>query len=865
MSHVGDAPKAALNSMSATEGFVGRGPELDRISTLLLGSARLITLVGSGGIGKTRLATEAVGRFRKAKPISVHWVRLARLSKGSGKAAVAEEVAAAVAGADFSDRSAWDAIVDTLTGPGPAGNSVPTVLVMDNCEHVLEEVGRFIADLLEAVAGLTVVATSREAIGWVDEHVVVVPPLTRQQALALFRQRAELTGHSISDREQLATARLICRHVHNHPLYIRLAAARLLRQPLAMILHELSGEAADKRMRWSHGPRLGAEPRHRGVRDVIAWSYDLCLEKERILLDRMSVFAAGYDTNPEDETSSAGDVGTDLEAIQMVCSDDLSPEQEPLRADALPSLAAEEIEDLLERLVDQCLVTLHITPTTVRYSLLESIRLFAEEQLARRSTDVADEPARFAGRHRRYYRDKVVAAQRNWFSPMEQEPPDWGYAAWDNILVAIETSRVSGEPAVGLRICTGLISVRAPIFKGSLRELRKWCERALRATRAQAREVTGLQIEAMALIAWVALCQGMHEDAEQLLEECAAACLGDPETRRNWRSSPEIDTGLPAALESVWGVELMTRHRDPTAITVLGRAREKYRNLGDRAGEARSELDEAMAASFLGSASAAVEITRRHLDRITASGARWARTWAEMAWAIALTRHGDPAEALAVARAVLAQQLPLRDQWGAAMSVHIVEWSLARTLADMIAAGSSGKAELTALATEIAQLTGGATTLRDELNIAIDLGPFDDETEKATDVARRVLGREAFVVAERQGRLLRPGLHEAQRLALGTLSIDRMPLDHPARKNTPSHWGELSASEDQVAVLAAAGWTNAAIAARRGNSARTVDAHMAAIFRKLMITSRQDIVELVPADKVDQVRREIERRPRRPR
>ncbi|MGW5750942.1 hypothetical protein ACWEVI_08715, partial [Nocardia rhamnosiphila] len=198
----------ALNSMLATEGFVGRGPELDRISTLLLGSARLITLVGSGGIGKTRLATETVGRIRKAKRISVHNVRLARLSKGCGKAAVEEEVAAAVVGADFSDRSAWDAIVDTLTAPGPAGNPVPTVLVMDNCEHVLEEAGRFIVDLLEAVAGLTIVATSREAIGWVDEHVVVVPPLTRQQALALFRMRAELTGHSVGDREQLAMARL---------------------------------------------------------------------------------------------------------------------------------------------------------------------------------------------------------------------------------------------------------------------------------------------------------------------------------------------------------------------------------------------------------------------------------------------------------------------------------------------------------------------------------------------------------------------------------------------------------------------------------------------------------------------------------
>lgn len=851
--------------MFTTEGFVGRGPELDRISTLLLGSARLVTLVGSGGIGKTRLATEAVNRFRKAKQITVHWVRLARLSRGCGTAAVEEEAAAAVAGTDFSDRSAWDAIVDTLTKPGPAGNPMPTILVLDNCEHVLEDVGRFIVDLLEAVAELTIVATSREAIGWVDEHVVEVPPLTRQQALALFRQRAEFTGHSVDDGEQLAMARLVCRHVHNHPLYIRLAAARLLRQPLAMILHELSGGATDKRMRWSHGPRLGAEPRHRGVRDVIAWSYDLCSEKERLLLDRMSVFAAGYDTNPEDGTCSSYDVGTDLEAIRIVCSDDLSPEGEPAREESIPFLVAEEIEKLLERLIDQCLVTLHITPETVRYSLLESIRLFAEEQLARRSTDAVDEPAKFIGRHRRYYRDKVVAAQRNWFSPMDQELPDWGYAARDNILLAIETSRVSDEPAVGLRICTGLISVRAPIFKGSLRELRTWCERALRSTPAEGRDAIELRIEAMALIAWVALCQGIHECAEQFLEECAAACLEDSESRRDWRASPEIDTGLPAPLESVWGVELMTRYRDPIAITVLARAREKYRSLGDRAGEARSELDEAMAASFLGSASVALEITQRHLDRLSATGARWARTWAETARAIALTRHGDHAEALALARAVLAQQLPLRDQWGAAMSVHIVMWALARNLAAVIAAGSTGRAELTALATEIAQLAGGATTLRGELKIAIGLAPFGDETGKATDIARRVLGQEAFVAAERQGRLLRPRLHEAQRLAMGTVSIDSMPLDHPARKSAPSHWGELSAAEERVAILAAAGWTNSAIAARRGNSSRTVDAHMAAIFRKLMITSRQDIVDLVPADKLDQVRRESGRRPRQTR
>jgi DNA-binding CsgD family transcriptional regulator len=348
-----------------------------------------------------------------------------------------------------------------------------------------------------------------------------------------------------------------------------------------------------------------------------------------------------------------------------------------------------------------------------------------------------------------------------------------------------------------------------------------------------------------------------------MLEECAAVCLGDSKARQDWRQSPEIDTGLPAPLESVWGVELMTIHRDPRSITVLARAREKYRALGDRAGEARSELDEAMAASFLGSAPVALEVTRRHLDHATVSGSRWAISWAEMAWAIALTKHGDPAEALAVARAILAQQLPLRDQWGATMSVHIVQWSLARTITDMIAAGSADRAGLKALATETAQLAGGATTLRGELNITIDLGPFDDETNSAIDIARQVLDRDAFATAERQGRLLRPELHEVQRLALGALSIERMPPDHPARKNAPSHWDELSAAEEQVATLAAAGWTNTAIAARRGNSSRTVDAHMAAILRKLMITSREDIIELVPEDKIDQVRKEAVRLPRR--
>src|ERR1700730_11079152 len=100
---------------AAADGFVGRDPELDRVIDLLLSSARLITLIGPGGIGKTRLATETVRRFRKATRTPVYWVRLARLIKGSDVAAVEEEVAHAVVDADFSGRSGWDALVDTLT------------------------------------------------------------------------------------------------------------------------------------------------------------------------------------------------------------------------------------------------------------------------------------------------------------------------------------------------------------------------------------------------------------------------------------------------------------------------------------------------------------------------------------------------------------------------------------------------------------------------------------------------------------------------------------------------------------------------------------------------------------------------------
>ncbi|MEU4343661.1 hypothetical protein AB0H00_20730 [Nocardia sp. NPDC023852] len=850
-----------------THSFVGRDRELEKINTLLLGPARLITLTGAGGIGKTHLAAEAVRRFGQADAGGrrVFWVRLARLATGSDTAAVEEEVARAVIEADFSGRSAGDALVDTLTRPDPSGRFPRTVLVLDNCEHVLGGCTRVVSNLLDAVPDLTVVATSREPLGWVDEYLIAVPPLSDGHALALFRHRAELTEHPVTGMGQTATAAEICRRIDNHPLYIQLAAARLRHQSLAMILNGLTGHADDTRLRWSHGPDTGADPRHRAVTDVISWSYNLCSDKERLLFERLSVFAAGLATNPDDiDGNVAWEVGADLDAIETICADDENTDGEGSATDAdSPGvvLARREIEPLLERLVDRSLVSVHMTPTTVRYSLVESLRVFAQDRLRRGVTPETDEPTRLVGRHLRYYHDKIAYVAANWFSPEGHRLLEWTRAAWANILTAIEASIATpGQAAVGLEICLGLTAPQSAGAGGVVGEMCRWTQRCLDATRALSPQPTELQIGAMAAIALLALLQGCHDDAERMLEDCVAACLPDAEARRNWRHTTETDIGLPAPIEYAWGFELLVIHRDVRATAVFTRARDKFAALGDYGAASRGEAAAAVTAGLLGTAQQAHEITRRYFDRASVSGSPWEKSLAEFALAIALTRgSGNPTEALALERASLVYQLTAGDQWAGWLVVESRTWSLARLIADALTAGNRDRDTLIALATEIAHLAGGAGTLRTRLGITLEKNaPFAAESAKAVAVARQVLGSDEFAAAETRGSLLRPELDEVQRLALGALTIATQP-----GKATASHWHELSSAEQQVAILATAGWTNSAIAARRGKSVRTIDAQVGAILQKLAIASRGDIIDHIPEGIIDQVRTETIRRPQR--
>ncbi|MFG1798368.1 ATP-binding protein [Nocardia sp. NPDC049149] len=832
--------------------FVGREHELATIATSLLGPTRLITLVGAGGIGKTTLAYEAVRRYRKARRVPFFWVPLARLSKGCDVNAVEEEFARAVVDTDFSGRSAWDALVETLDDRAGESRSGHAIVVVDNCEHVLSTAGQVIADLLDAVRGVKILATSRTPINWADERILSVPPFTGMQALAYFRRRAELAGQPITDREQIQLAMSVCSRVHNNPLYIRLATARLRQQPLGMLLRELTGEPGDRRLRWSDGPRLGTEQRHRRIVDVIAWSYDLCDANERLLFERLSIFAVGDDTASENDAGSADRAGADLEAIEMVCADTSSD-------GATEVVTRAEVADLLERLVDNSLVSRHLTPTSVRYSLVESLRVFAAERMRERSPT---ERERLATRHRNYYRAKIVRAQAEWFSPAEQELLRWGRAAWPNLLRAIDESLHSPETAIeGLQIAIGIVTIRLPILNGSLREARTLLERTLAVAQRSAHLPVSCQIEAKALMAWLSLMRGASTDAAQLLDECVALCLPESADRDQWRTRPEHDQGLPAWVELVHGGELLLTSGDARAVAALGRAREKFTAAGDLGGAAVSELTEALAAALLGAAAQSVGIARSCLDRATRAGAQWATSWARFVLALALTFHGDPREALTTGRLALRDHLRFDDRWGVLLGTHLRVWSLAKLIENTGAESRSG--QRVEWATEIAHLIGSGIELRKRTPAThTHLGPFAAATDAATDAARSVLGKR-FAAAEREGATLRRELHEAAYLALGDISLDPPPTTSSARDVPYTQFQELTAAEQQVAILAAAGWTNTAIAARRGSATKTVDAQIASIFGKLQINSRARIAALLPSEVRSQVTEEAARRPQR--
>ena len=364
--------------------FFGRQPESARLVDFLSRrTVRLVTLAGPGGVGKTRLAIEVAHRMAG---VFAHDICLVELAGVVDERSVDDAVAAALRLPTSTGHSSTGAILDFLRDKN-------MLLVLDNCEHVVKACARLVQSLSREAAGLTVLATSRIPLHLDEEHVVRLEPfatpvindaerLTVADALSfdsvqLFTDRAAryVLQFTLTDANVLAVVR-ICQHLDGIPLAIEIAAAQARALPIEAIAERLG-----QRFAWlnrqvaENSPHKGETlPRQRTLRTLIDWSYELLSAQERSVLRRLAVFAGGWT----------------LEAAEAV------------------SAPGEPCAEILAELVDHSLVVFGVDVERQRYSMHETIRQFAQEQL-----HGSDQEADALERHARYYAQLVSQAAEN--------------------------------------------------------------------------------------------------------------------------------------------------------------------------------------------------------------------------------------------------------------------------------------------------------------------------------------------------------------------------------------------------------------------------------------------------------------------
>jgi len=364
------------NLRPAATSFIGREYEAGEVQAAVK-AHRLVTLTGVGGVGKTRLAREVAGRLVDEFPDGVWFFELAAVKD---PAAVPDAVAAVLGVTQQPGRSVTESVTAALDGRG-------RLLVFDNCEHVLDAA----ADLIDAIPSTNkIVTTSREALGVDDEQLWLVPSLdvgagVVSAAVELFVERAR----SVASRFSLASPGEadavveICRHLDGIPLAIELAASRMASMTASEVQDRL-----DQRFRLLVGSRRGLE-RHHTLRHAVAWSYDLLDDTEKMLLNRCSVFAGGFTLHSACAVAGLPDESDDYAIL-----------------------------DLLDALVRKSLLVADRSSGRTRYSMLETIRQFAAEQLDHRESS----EIRFA--HARYYAGREPEILALWDSPQQRQAYD---------------------------------------------------------------------------------------------------------------------------------------------------------------------------------------------------------------------------------------------------------------------------------------------------------------------------------------------------------------------------------------------------------------------------------------------------------
>ncbi len=360
------------NLPAAATSFIGRKSEVAEVQAAVR-THRLLTLTGVGGVGKTRLALEVAAGLADEFPDGVWFFELAAVAD---PAAVPDAVAAVLGITQQPGKGVAESVATALEGR-------LRLLVFDNCEHVLDAVADLVEAILANSATVAILATSREGVGVADEQLWPVPSLDIDAAVDLFIQRAHRVapGFSVDDPSEVAE---ICRRLDGIPLGIELAASRIA----SMAVDEIR-DRLDHRFKLLVGSRRSLG-RHQTLRHAVAWSYDLLDDPEKVLLERCSVFAGGFD----------------LESACAVAGSDEPDEYATL--------------DLLDALVRKSLLIADRSTGRTRFSMLETIREFADGKLVARGEADAVRTA-----HARHFAGREADILTLWDSPRQREAYQW--------------------------------------------------------------------------------------------------------------------------------------------------------------------------------------------------------------------------------------------------------------------------------------------------------------------------------------------------------------------------------------------------------------------------------------------------------
>ncbi|RZL75857.1 MAG: tetratricopeptide repeat protein [Rhodococcus sp. (in: high G+C Gram-positive bacteria)] len=556
--------------------FVGRRHELTEAKNLLSGS-RLVTLTGIGGVGKTRLALRVASAVQREYSDGVRMVELGELRDASS---LVDAVAGAVGVRDHSARPLREVLIEFLTPR-------ELLLVLDNCEHMVDAVAELAGPLLHTCPRLRILATSREPLNLGGEAVLRVPPLAipdperqpslrglpKYDAVSLFAERAAaaVPGFALTN-DNAATVAGICHRLDGLPLPIELAAARLRAMSPEQVLERLN----DRYALLTRGSR-GAPTRQQTLRLSVDWSFELCTAGEQLVWGRVAVFAGSFE----------------LDAAEQVCAEGLDPD---------------ELLDTLTSLVEKSILIREEHGSLVRFRMLETLREYGYEKL-----DQTGEAVALQRRHRDWYEalaldaeaEWISARQLDWISRLKREQP--------NLWEALEFS-VGDEPTVGLRTAGALLWFWSS--QGLYNEGRRWYGELLAHHSGQP---TLERIKAISCASVMANVQGDLQAGAALVAEGRALTTGNGDSR------------MRALVSYADGILALCGGDPARAYTHLETALPEFSGRAERALETSVLYLLGLAYGLSGLTDRAIEchervleITEQHREKVYRSHSQWA-------------------------------------------------------------------------------------------------------------------------------------------------------------------------------------------------------------------------------------------------